>query len=144
MNPVSLRSSIRLSLYAGQIIRIEDAQLAVRRERYRVQVLAYTYGFTIGTEHGLEDILTFHWTHERPASNAVARGHLHIGRALLARPTPIRLGDFHNAHVPTGYHSFASAVRFAIRELGVMPLLDDRKPFWPPLNRRPSFPCIIV
>jgi hypothetical protein len=91
-----------------------------------VKTTSYTYGFTQKLRDGAEvELLHFHWERERSTQNPYPLGHLHIGPGLLAHPTPIRAGDFHNAHIPTGRVSFESVVRFAIIELGVEPLRED-------------------
>lgn len=124
MNPVPLKGG-GISIVVGQTIRINRTHTTVAQERYIVEVLSYAYGFKVGPEPQSLEILTFHWDGVDSASGGISPGHLHIGRRLLAQPTPIRPGDFQNAHVPTGYLSIATMVRFAITELGVSPLNDD-------------------
>lgn len=125
MNSVLLKGPNTLYLVAGQNILISEKTSARSRDRYQVQTLSYTYGFTIKTECGEQELLTFHWNHDQAPSHSIAPGHLHVGRGLLANSTVIRPGDFQNAHIPTGFITFAAVVRFAITELGVAPLTKD-------------------
>jgi hypothetical protein len=125
MNSVPLRGTNRIFLISGQTVRIHESGAANRQQRYRVMPLSYTYGFTIGKNSGEQELLTFHWNYEGDPSNVIPNGHLHIGPGLLAAPTVVRPRDFHTAHIPTGYISFAAVVRFAIAELGVIPQNRD-------------------
>jgi hypothetical protein len=125
MNSVPLKGPSRIFLIAGQTVRIHDSHSTNPHERYRVIPLSYTYGFSIGKGRGEHELLTFHWNAEGNPSNIIPNAHLHIGPGLLAAPTVVRPRDFHNAHVPTGYITFAAVVRFAIAELGVIPQNRD-------------------
>jgi hypothetical protein len=122
MNSVPLKGPTSLYLVAGQNIRFSESHLGSSRDRYQVQILSYTYGFTDQSEHGEQELLTFHWNHHSEPSPAIPPGHVHIGRSLLANPTVIRPGDFQNAHIPTGFIPFTTVVRLAIAELGVIPI----------------------
>ena len=125
MDSVPLKAPTPLHLVAGQIIRIHEANPERRCERYRVLTVAYTYGFVLQDDRGEHELLTFHWNRDRIPFRSIPAGHLHIGRGILATPTAVRSGDFHNAHVPTGYVEFSAIVRFAIAELGVTPLTQS-------------------
>jgi hypothetical protein len=126
MNSVRLKSRDGIYFVAGQTVEIYEWKLDRPQQRYRVKTLSYTYGFTrkVASEEEVE-LLYFHWVREQSAQNPYPLGHLHIGPGLLANPTVIRPGDFHNAHIPTERVSFEAVVRFAIVELGVEPLRND-------------------
>jgi hypothetical protein len=130
MNSVPLKSDDGIHLVAGQTIQIYEWKPKHPQQRYRVKTLSYIYGFTQKTRDSDEEVemLSFHWDRERIGVVRYPLGHLHIGPGLLANPTPIRLGDFHNAHIPTERVSFEAVVRFAIVELGVQPLFEDWEP----------------
>jgi hypothetical protein len=114
MNSVPMKASTTISLIAGQIVRIRDWPSGHKRERFHVATEAYVYGFTIGHDEDEQELLTFHWNQDQHMASGIPRGHLHIGRGLLASPTVIRPGDFQNAHVPTAHVPFSAVVRFAI------------------------------
>jgi hypothetical protein len=128
MDSVPLKGPAPLHLVAGQIIRILEANSERRSERYRVLTVAYTYGFVLRDDRGEHELLTFHWNRDLIPSRSIPAGHLHIGRGILATPTAIKSGDFHNAHIPTGYVEFPAIVRFAIAELGVTSLTQSWAP----------------
>ena len=125
INSVALKGPNSLYLVAGQNIRISESHLGRSRDRYQVQTLSYTYGFTTQSDHREQELLTFHWNLHPEPSPAIPPGHVHIGRRLLANPTVIRPGDFQNAHIPTGFISFTTVIRFAIAELGVDPITKN-------------------
>lgn len=122
MRLVPLKGPFSLRVVAGQVVRFLEERLERGRPRYRVLTVAYTYGFAFSDDRGDHELLTFHWNRDRVSPVLFPSGHLHIGRGLLANPTPIRPGAFHSAHIPTGYLDFPAIVRFAIVELGVAPL----------------------
>ena len=122
LNSVPLKGEPRILLVAGQTVRVEERPPFANQERYSIVTVAYTYGFSVVRGLHERELLTFHWNRDQ---RSVPRGHLHIGRGLLAQPTPIRPADFPKAHVPTGFVHFAAVVRFAITELGAMALTSD-------------------
>ena len=111
----------RVYLVAGQTIKIYEWHPSVPKEKYRVQALSYTYAFTTMVEEHELEILTFQWKRQRTSDDPYPSGHLHVGAAVLAKPTVIRPDGFHKAHIPTKRLSFESVVRFAITDLGVKP-----------------------
>lgn len=127
MNSVRLKSRNGIYFVAGQTVEIYEWKKDQAQQRYRVKTLAYTYGFTrrIAGDEEETELLSFHWVREQSTQKPYPLGHLHIGPGLLASPTPIRPGDFHNAHIPTERVSIESVVRFAIVELNVEPLRED-------------------
>lgn len=124
MNSARLRSRHGFYFVAGQEVEIYEQDGAEGHERYTVKTLSYVYGFTRKTLHDEQEqeVLQFHWNRERAANNPYPLGHLHIGQGLLAQPTFMRPGDFHNAHIPTDRISLEAVIRFAITELEVQPL----------------------
>lgn len=118
-DPLQLRSSPPLSLSAGQRVRIVLDDL-IEDGPYRVQPVEYWS--LLSTDDGRE-ILAFHWTPEATDSRQKTYPHIHIGTALL-KDSSIPPA-FHKKHVPTGHVSIESIVRFAIEELGVVPLRPD-------------------
>jgi hypothetical protein len=52
MNSVPLKGPTSLYLVTGQNIRFSESHLGSSRDRYQVQILSYTYGFTDQSEHG--------------------------------------------------------------------------------------------
>lgn len=118
-NSVPLKSTPKVYLVAGQIIEIHEGDPLVPRERYRVQMLSYVYGFTTKIDGKEVELLTFQWNREPDASSDYPPGHLHIGAGLPSKAAAIRPRDFHKAHVPTERLPFESIVRFAIVELGL-------------------------
>lgn len=76
-------------------------------------------GLTAGLRAQSDSIVTLNDVRLVPLKGPFS---VHIGRGLLASPVVVRLGDFHRAHIPTGYIDFTAIVRFAIVELGVDPL----------------------
>jgi len=128
MNSVPLPSEPWVYLVAGQTIKFYEDKPDGGDERYRVQTLSYTYAFTVKKDNKEVELLNFAWQREPDPSNLYPRAHLHVGTGLLAKPTPIRTGNFHKAHIPTGRLSFEAIVRFAIREFDVKEQRDDWEP----------------
>lgn len=122
--PLSSRDGINIAL--GQKIEVQETGSDITQHRFAVRVNSYFYGLSRIVRSGAEqELLHFHWERQLAAGHPYPPGHLHIGVGLLARPTPIRPGDFHHAHIPTGRISLESVIRFAIIELGVNPLNPD-------------------
>lgn len=119
-DPLQLRSSPPLSLSAGQRFRIVHDDV-IEDGPYRVQLVEYWY--LLSTDDDRE-ILAFHWTPEATDRRQKTYPHIHIGTALLKDSSNF-LTTFHKKHVPTGHVSIESIVRFAIEELGVVPLRPD-------------------
>lgn len=127
MNSVSLKSPHGLNLIVGQRIEIYETGSPGSRERYAVRVLSYLYGISRKDRNAMfeSEVLHFHWDREVAAGTPYPLGHLHVGQGILAQPTFMRPGDFHNAHIPTDRVSLEAVVRFAITELEVEPLKEN-------------------
>ena len=123
MNSSPLRSRHAINLIVGHMIEIHETGSEIAQHRFAVRINAYIYGFTRIDRSGDEvEILHFHWDRLPSPGNLYPPGHLHLGQGILAKPTFLRAGDFHRAHVPTGRVSLESIIRFAITELEVEPL----------------------
>lgn len=121
MDSVPLKSTPKVYFVAGQTIKLYEWHPNLPNERYRVMALSYTYGFTTKIDSKEVELLTFQWRREPDRQDSYPLGHLHVGQGLLAKPTVVRPGAFHKAHIPTERVSFAAVVRFAITELAAIP-----------------------
>jgi hypothetical protein len=111
-DPVLLRGHAPITLSVAQNVRIVRAESPTDpREPYVIETVAYVYGFTT---RGRAEILTFQWTPEAAGEGAVTFPHLHVGPAISASQTAIRLQEFHKVHVPTGQIALVAMIRLAI------------------------------
>ncbi len=113
--PVRLKGATPLNLSAGQRCRIVE-DTTHDDGPYWVQVVDYWYVISNVTER---EILTFHWTSEANPSVATTTPHLHVGSVSISDTAPLNPKTFNKLHIPTGYVSLQSVVRFLITDAGV-------------------------
>lgn len=123
-DPVRLDAPFPLFFTAGQqfqIVRSDDPDLGP----FKVHTVAYWYQFQADRRRPGSDVLAFHWTPEAANADNRRYPHMHIGSAMVANDAPVLPKRFNKLHIPTSRVSFESVVRFAIEELGVVPLRAD-------------------
>ena len=125
-DPVRLRGESVLFFTSQQ--RFEIIRTDVVGAPYRLHTLQYTYEFAIDVtpDHpGGTEVLSFHWTPESLNPGEKRFGHVHIKSPMLAAVTPIAPGRFSTVHIPTDRLCLEQVIRFAIEDLGVVPLRRD-------------------
>jgi len=127
-DPVPLRGAYPLLLAVERVARIVPTGSGDADAAFDLATVRYSYQITTRED---AEVLAFHWTPDAASPPAVTYPHLHIGRALVAGQTALRLGDLHKARIPTGVIPLAAVIRMAITEFGVTPL----RPNWDQILR---------
>ncbi|HLZ69263.1 MAG TPA: hypothetical protein VKV26_05060 [Dehalococcoidia bacterium] len=107
-------TSPALALEAREWYTFVEQREAHVSARWRVQLTGYDYA--LRSPDARSEFLAFHLHPDVPNS---ASPHLHLGSALLRRPS------FATAQIPTGWVSSAEVLRLLIRDLGVRPLRPE-------------------
>lgn len=122
--PIGRQPDIMLSL--RHLYRVVVVPSRRGRDEWTPQAVNYSYELLEMTG---QQIVGFHW-HSDPREPAAYPGfpHLHIGRQFVhpSLPAPLRAraAMLVRSHVPASWVPLQAVLRFAIRELGVEPLVD--------------------
>ena len=81
------------------------------------------YVFSLALLDGTE-IVSYHFADDPSAT--IRFPHVHLGPVTVRSDTPVRPGELHKVHFPTGHVSFQQFIRLLITEFGVEP----RRPDW--------------
>jgi hypothetical protein len=122
-DPLRLRTASSPAVYLSfgqRFVVVRDE--TIEDGPFRIHTREYWYRFELDDD---VELLAFHWTPETQNSQEKRYPHLHVGAALLVETTPILPGVLHKRHIPTGRVSIESIIRFAIEELGVLPLIPN-------------------
>lgn len=110
---------------------VELSKKNISDAAYKVQLVSYWYILSTLEER---EILAFHWTPEADPAATITSPHLHIGSVNISDTAPLDSKTFNKLHIPTGYVSIQSVVRFLITDIGV----QVRNPNWPEVLADPQ------
>ncbi len=120
-HPVSLKGEVPLLLTVGQIIRIDEVEPS-NPMPFHVRIVKYRY---VVSSASYREIVAYHWTPEADPAAMITTPHLHVGSVNISDTAPLDPKTFNKLHIPTGYVSLHSVLRFLITDVGVQPRRAD-------------------